>query len=209
MENKIINKENKELALADIVQTTILVDRSSSMRWIWSATITALSELEKELGDNLLSIRAFNSKDKMIKNFDLPTKDLTDISPEGMTNIYGSLLEAINHSKETAQITPELNVHHVFVVITDGYSNTHSHDEYMKCQKAIADIDVEATFFLLDSTEEGNAGADLGFQSVGFQNTPESIKNAIEKVRDAINVIGDNVYNQLNPRANLCLPPAK
>jgi hypothetical protein len=211
MKKSSIQKSQTDLvnATPDIVQTTILIDCSGSMRPVWQAAVKALDQLQKELECNLISIQTFNYAWKVMKDFDLPSAAEAVEDPNGMTNMYGAILQAIEHSKDVAAMTPEFKPHHVFVVITDGDSNAHMPSELMACKEAINGIEVESTFFLLDSTEGQTAGEDLGWLSTPFKNTPKSIVDAIEKVKAAINQINNNVAKQLPPTANLMLPPAK
>jgi hypothetical protein len=201
-------KSSTEVAPPDMVQVTLLVDASGSMDGVWSAAQKALGSLQKEVDCSLISIQSFNTEWKCNKDFESPA--VSDLgSPVGNTNLYGAILKAITHSREAAALTPEFRAHHVFVVITDGESNAHSPAEYDLAQKAMKDIDVEATFFLLDSSAGQQASKQLGWTSTSFQNTPKSIADAIKKVQLAVNQIGDNVAKKLKPTANLLLPPAR
>lgn len=207
-DKSVATTQNTQVAPPDMVQVTLLVDNSGSMIGVWEGAKKALVQLQKEVDCALIAIQSFNDKWECRKDFDSPaTVDLGN--PEGNTNLYGAILRAITHSREAAALTPEFRPHHVFVVITDGESNAHTQEEYRNCQEAMQAIDVEATFFLLDSSSGQQASKQLGWTSTPFQNTPKSIADAIKKVQLTVNQIGDNVAKKLKPTANLLLPPAK
>jgi hypothetical protein len=207
MKKEIQKKQDQQL-VPDLIQTTLLIDCSGSMNSIWLATVDALSKLQKEIDCGLLSIQFFNDSWKLAKDFD-QDNDGQIAYPDGWTNMYGAIIKSIRHSREVAGLTPEFKAHHVFVVITDGLSNEHTDDEIVQCKKEVASMDVEATFFLLNSSNE-DVGQELGWLSTPFKNTPKSITDAINKVKATVNQINDNVANKLPPTSgNLLLPPAK
>ena len=193
----------------DIVQMTILLDRSGSMDTVWSTAVGGLIKLRQDLPCELLSVQTFNDYWEMIKDFDQPDEDTSSLRPVGNTNLYGAILAAIEHSRQAASFTPEFKAHHAFVIITDGESNAHSPDEFERCKKEIKKMDIDATFFLLDSSPYQTAGEELGWASTQFANTPKSITDAIKKVQQTLSQISDNVANKLPPTTNLALPPAK
>ena len=203
-----IQKRQEQQIVPDLIQTTLLVDCSESMESIWLATVEALVRLQKEIDCGLFSVQFFNSDWILAKDFDQLNDGDIVARPNGMTNMYGAIIESIKHSREIAALTPEFKAHHVFVVITDGMSNTHSYEEVDQCKKDVANIDVEATFFLLNSSGD-DVGKDLGWLSTPFKNTPKSITDAINKVKLTVNQIGENVANKIAPTENLLLPPAK
>ncbi len=201
--------ESTETAKApDLVQTTVLVDRSGSMAGVWEAAKKALAELEKSVDCSLFSIQYFNDTWDLAKDFD-GNLDQASFNISGGTNLYGALLKSIEHSRAASALTPEYKPHHVFVIITDGQSNEHSPEEYEQAMAEIKKMDIDATFFMLDSSPRQLAGAKLGWVSTAFKNTPASIREAIEKVKLTVDKISDNVAKKISPTSNLCLPPAK
>ena len=191
----------------DMVQTTVLVDRSGSMSDIWSSVLSALNKLRSEIDCSLFSVQFFNDDWEIAKDFDDPNQKQIN-TPEGMTNLYGSIIKSIKHSREVSQITPEYRAHHVFVVITDGESNMHGTNDLAECKKQVAAMDVDATYFLLDSTDDQIAGKGLDWLSTPFKNTPKGVIDAINKVKLTVNQLTENVAKKLPPTSNLLLPPA-
>jgi hypothetical protein len=193
----------------DMVQVTILLDRSSSMRGtVWMAAIKALADLKVELDVSLLSIQYFNGSWDVAKEFD-GDEVQGFMQPSGETNLYGALIKSIGHSRKAASCTPEFAAHHVFVIITDGQSNTHTDEEKAQAMEEVKKMDVEATFFLLDSSPGQIAGNTLGWLSTPFARTPQAIIDAIGKVRTTVNQLADNVSKKLSPTSGLMLPPAQ
>lgn len=206
--NKIV-KSTTQAVVPDMVQMTILLDRSGSMAGtVWMAALRALADLKAEVDCSLLSIQYFNEDHAVAKTFDGP--DMASFgNPDGQTNLYGAILKSIDYSRAAAALTPEFMAHHVFVIITDGASNAHSDEEFNRCQEEVKKMDVDATFFLLDSSAGQVAGQALGWLSTPFGRTPQAILDAIGKVRTTVNQLNNNVANKLPPTANLLLPPVK
>jgi len=206
--DNLIKVENRVIVQPDIAQTTILIDSSGSMDKIFNTAIDTLKVIINEMDGCLISVRSFNSCSKLLRDFTDEILNEND-NPNGMTNIYGALNDAIVHSISSASLTLDIKVHHVFIIITDGLSNAHSEldkENYMAFQEALK---FESTFIILDSSINQEASKLLGWNSTPFKNTPKSIKNALEKIRNTVSKINENIAGKLNPTANLLLPTAK
>lgn len=224
---------------ADIAQVTVLIDRSGSMGPLKDEARQAIAHVIEEFKTKegmTLAVRTFNDDMLTIAEFGQPVPSLVPYYPDGNTNLYGSLAEAIRKSKEDAALTPDLKTHHVMVIITDGEDtcddagrDLHSSafdtfDDYYRAmeearakggpklkqaQVELDSIGVEATFLLLDFSPNGEAGAKLKLKGVKIDHNPAAFRDAMKKVAKAIGQIADNVVRQLPPTTGLCLPPAR
>lgn len=198
---------------ADVAQVTILVDRSGSMDPLTPDVRMAIDRTMREFlkrDGMVLAIRQFNSKLETIADFGQADHNTAvHYTPCGDTALFSAILDSIEMSRKDAALTPELKTHHVLVIITDGEDTMSTSEQMAACTAAIKEIDVEATFIVLDFSWNGNAGMPVGLQGIRFSNDPATFRKAIDKVCKAIGQIADNVVKQLPPDQNLCLPPAR
>jgi len=200
-------------APADIAQVTLLIDESASMDhlgpYVRDSIETVLGEFEGKEGA-VIAIRSFAYNLKTISEFGEPVPNAVAYRPRGETALYASVAEAIQKSQDDAALTPEIKTHHVICVITDGYDTCGTDEHLRAAQRKIDEIDVDATFLLLDFSFGGNSGARLGLTGIHIKdNTPAAFKDAMAKLRQALGQIRENVIRQLPPATGLCLPPAR
>lgn len=211
--SKLAKKDPSGLANkpADIAQVTILIDKSESMQPLRDETRQAIAHVLEEFKSKegmTIAVRTFNDNMSTIAEFGAPVPSIIPYNPSGFTALYDSVAKSIRLSKEDAALTPELKIHHVMIIITDG-ENTAKSDRLAEAQAELDAIGVQATFLLLDFSDNGNAGAHLGLKGVKIDHNPRAFRDAMKKVAQAIGQIADNVVRQLPVATGLCLPPAR
>lgn len=215
---KAMQTSNRSLANstpADVAQITLLVDRSGSMlglqHYVRDSIETVIGEFQKKDGA-ILAVRVFDDVLETVCEFGSPVPPSIECHPRGCTDLYGSVAASILKSREDAALTPEIKTHHVIVVVTDGMDEAGGDRRaaLKEAQAQIDAVDVDATFLMVDFSWSGDAGLKLGLRGVHVRDkTPESFKEAMQKVRSALGQIADNVVKRLPPASNLCLPPAR
>jgi len=196
---------------ADLAQVTVLIDKSESMSPLAHEARQAIAHVLDEFKQKegmTIAVRTFNEQMETLAEFGEPVPQLIHYAPRGMTALYAATAESILKSKADAELTPDLKTHHVLVIITDG-DNTARGDALDEAQRQIDSIGVSATFLLLDFSDLGQAGRELGLNGIKIEHNPLAFRNAMKKVAQAIGQIADNVIRQLPPTTGLCLPPAR
>lgn len=199
---------------ADMAQVTLLIDKSASMDVVEREARLAIDRTMKEFADRkgmVFSIRFFDSHVNTLADFgtDLKNTSVYYRADGGETYLYQSIMECIDLSEADARLTPEIKIHHVLVIITDGHDSKHMPDEITACKRKIKDFDVKATFIMLDFSGGKAVGDAIGLQGIPFSANPKEFKEAMDKVLKAIGQVADNIIKQLPPTTGLCLPPAR
>lgn len=199
---------------ADIAQVTLLIDSSQSMCPVAQAAQVAIQETIKE----------FATKDGMvfaIKKFDEDISTIADFGTDmsntsvfynpmgGVTNLYASIRKTIEASMVDADLTPDIKVHHVVVIVTDGADSFQDPAEIAACKKAIEDSDAKTTYIMLDFSGMPAHKNHVGLKGIPFSRNSKDFRAAMAKVLKAIGQVADNVVKQLPPNSGLCLPPAR
>lgn len=215
--SKITKSKNRApKAPADIAQVTLLIDKSGSMRPVANEARAAIQQSIDEFAQRegmVLAIRLFDGELQTIAEFGTPQKNTSVLyqADGSETALYASIADVIELSEADAKLTPEIKIHHLVVVITDGQNSTDRDPlaDLQRCQEAIKRADAHATFILLDFSGNIDAGAEIGLKGIPFSHNPNEFKKAMKKVLEAIGQVADNIVKQLPPDSGLCLPPAR
>lgn len=199
---------------ADIAQVTLLIDSSNSMYPMAGAAQIAIQETIKEFATKqgmVFAIKKFDSHLSTIADFG---SDLANTSvfynPQGAeTNLYASIRESIEASMKDADLTPDIKVHHVLVIVTDGEDSRMDPAEIDACKKTIEASDAKTTYIMLDFSGMPAHTNHVGLKGIPFSHGAKEFRAAMAKVLKAIGQVADNVVKQLPPNNGLCLPPAR